>query len=77
MLSLGEIGKWLMLSGVGLLVLGGLLWLIGRGSLLGHLPGDLHFQVGNVSCFVPLATMLLLSLLATVILNIVVRLLNK
>jgi hypothetical protein len=75
--DLSDLGKSIALAGAALLVLGGLIWLTGRVPLLGHLPGDIRIQRGNVSCFFPLATMILLSVLLTMILNIVLRLLRK
>ncbi len=77
MLNLSEFGKWLLIGGLGLAALGALLWLLGHIPFLGNLPGDIRIQQGNFSCFVPLATMLLLSVLATIILNIIVRIINK
>ena len=77
MSGLSDLGKYVALAGAALLVLGGLLWLMGKVPLLGRLPGDIRIERENVTCFFPLATMLLLSVLATLILNIVVRLLRK
>jgi len=51
--------------------------LLGRLPWVGRLPGDIRIQRDGVSCFIPLATSLLLSLALTVILNVLVRLLNK
>ncbi len=65
-----EVGKWLVLMGLMLVVLGGLLWLAGRIPFLGRLPGDIRIERENFSCFVPLATSLLLSLLLTLLLNL-------
>jgi hypothetical protein len=50
---------------------------MGKAPLLGHLPGDIHFQRGNVSCFFPLTTMVILSVLLSLVLNIVIRFLRK
>ena len=77
MSDFGDLGKLVALTGAALLVLGGLIWLIGKAPLLGHLPGDIHFQRGNVSCFFPLTTMLILSVLLSLVLNIVIRFLRK
>ncbi len=76
-MNLSEIGKWLIIGGMGLAVVGGILWLLGHVPFLGNLPGDIRIQQGNFSCFVPLATMLLLSVIATIILNILLRIINK
>ena len=76
-MDIQEIGKWLVVAGLVVLVTGGLLILLGRLPFFGQLPGDFTFQGQNVSCFVPLGTMIVVSLLLTVLLNIVLRWLNK
>ena len=70
MSDLSSLGKLVVMAGAALLVLGGLIWLAGRIPALGHLPGDIRLQRGNVSCFFPLTTMIIVSVLLTVILNI-------
>jgi hypothetical protein len=70
-------GKWLVLAGVGLALLGGLIWLLGRVPFLGRLPGDINIQVGNISCFAPIVTMILLSVILTIVLNVLLRLFQK
>ena len=72
-----QTGKLLLLLGVGIIVLGGLFLLLGKVPFLGNLPGDIRIQTRNFSCFVPLASMLLISIILTVVLNIVLRLLNR
>lgn len=65
-------GKILLLMGAALLIAGGLVYLFGRLGL-GPLPGDLAFRRGNVRIFVPLGTSILLSIVLTVLLNILLR----
>ena len=77
MSDLSRLGKLVVMAGAALLVLGGLIWLAGRIPALGHLPGDIRLQRGNVSCFFPLTTMIIVSVLLTVILNILLRLWRK
>jgi len=77
MSDLSDLGKFVAMAGAALLILGGLIWLAGRIPWLGHLPGDIHFQRGNVSCFFPLTTMIIVSVLLTVVLNILLRLWRK
>jgi hypothetical protein len=73
-----SIGRWLVIIGLGLAALGGLVWILGRAGLpLGRLPGDFRFETGTLTCFVPLASMILISLVLTVLLNLIVRLLNR
>lgn len=68
-----------LLVGIGLLIalVGTALWLLERVPFLGHLPGDISIQRENFSCYLPLATMVVLSILLTVLLNIILRLINR
>ncbi len=77
MSNFSDVGKFIVLAGIVLIVLGGLVWAMGRVPFLGRLPGDIRIERGNVSCFFPLASMIILSIILTVVLNIVLRLLNK
>jgi hypothetical protein len=74
MFDMTNLGRWLVLGGLALVLAGGIVWLLGRSGLpLGRLPGDLHFETSGLSCFVPLATSLLLSVLLTIVLNLIAR----
>lgn len=67
------LGLWLLTLGLILVVLGGLVWL-GAFSWFGRLPGDLRFGNENVRVYVPLTTMILLSVVLTLLLSIINRL---
>jgi len=72
------VGRWLVIFGLGLAAIGGLVWVLGRAGLpLGRLPGDFRFETGGLTCFVPLASMIVLSVVLTLVLNLIVRLLNR
>jgi hypothetical protein len=72
------LARWTVLAGLALVFLGGLIWIVGRTGLpLGRLPGDIRIQTEQISCFVPLASMLLISLVLTVVVNLVLRWLGK
>ena len=72
------LGKWIILIGLGLALLGGLVWLAGRvGFPLGHLPGDLNIQNGNFTFYFPCASSILVSLVLTVLINLVARVLRR
>ena len=75
--ALGEwnfFGKMLIQFGLLLTFLGLILWGLGRlFPFLGKIPGDIFYQKGNFSIYFPLASCILLSLLLTIILNIVLR----
>jgi hypothetical protein len=76
-MSFGELGKWLVMAGLGLALLGVVMWLLGRIPFFGNLPGDIRIQTQNFTCFFPLASMIILSVLATIALNIIIRIANK
>jgi hypothetical protein len=43
----------------------------------GNLPGDIRFESESIKVFLPLATMILVSILATILLNIVIRIFRR
>jgi hypothetical protein len=66
------------LAAFGLLVVGvGLLAWSGGLSWLGRLPGDLRFGDEKVRVYVPITSMLLISLLASVVLSVVLWLFRR
>jgi hypothetical protein len=67
------LGRLLLFAGVILAVAGATLLLFPRLRWLGRLPGDLRLSRDGISIFVPLASCLLLSLLLTLLLNLVHR----
>jgi hypothetical protein len=83
-----QIGRLLLLIGLGLALIGGLLLLgtklLGedrvpptRVGWLGRLPGDIRVERKGFSCYFPLATSILVSLVLTLLLNLIVRLLRR
>jgi hypothetical protein len=44
---------------------------------LGNLPGDFRYESENFRLYFPLATMLLISILGTIILNIIIRIFRR
>ncbi len=79
-MDLNILGRLIFLLGIGLLLLGGLLMLFSRIpglKHLGRLPGDIRVEGGNFSCFFPIVSMIIISLLLTLALNIIIRLLSR
>ncbi len=68
-----RIGVLLIAVGVALIVAGALVLLAPKVPLLGRLPGDIHIRQGNFELHFPLATCIVLSLLASLILNFLLR----
>lgn len=66
--------KWFILLGAILLFIGAILqfapWLL---AWFGKLPGDIRVETGSLKLFVPITSMLLVSLVLTLLLNILNR----
>ncbi|WP_322487745.1 DUF2905 domain-containing protein [Chloroflexus sp.] len=68
-----ELGRWLIGAGVVLIVIGLVVLVAGRLPWLGRLPGDILIERDNLTIFIPLGTMLVVSLVLTVIANLIAR----
>jgi hypothetical protein len=68
MKSMSELGRFLMIIGAILVVLGLMLWLSPKIPWLGGLPGDIVIKRENFSFYFPLGTCILISLILTLIL---------
>jgi hypothetical protein len=71
--GLEPVGRSLLLIGLAVAAIGLVLIVAPRVPLLGKLPGDITFQRDGVTVVIPLATMLLISLVLTIVLNILGR----
>ena len=71
---MNELGRLLMVAGAGMFLIGLLIMVGGRFAWFGNLPGDIVIKRDNLTVFAPIGTMILLSVLLTVILNVVSRL---
>jgi hypothetical protein len=73
----GTIGKILLIAGAGIALLGALIWLLSGSGLFGRLPGDIRIERPGFTCMFPLASMILLSIVLTVVFNIILRIGKK
>jgi len=72
------LGKWIILVGLGLALLGGVIWLVGKTGLpLGRLPGDIRIERDGFSFYFPLATSILIGIGLTILLNVLARLFKR
>ena len=81
-MELETLGKVLLVGGAVISALGGALVLLGRlpglsGLRLFDLPGDLRVQSGHLTCMLPIVSMIILSIVATIIVNLIIRFLNR
>jgi uncharacterized membrane protein len=70
--GLEGVGKLLIGGAFVLLVLGGVLFLLGRMGV-DRLPGDLVLRRGNFTLYFPIGLMILLSVVGTIVLNVILR----
>jgi hypothetical protein len=67
-------GKWLIIAGIFLLVLGLIVnyapWLI---NWFGKLPGDIRVEDENKMLFIPVTSMIVVSIILTIIVNLFFR----
>ena len=75
--NLETLGRWIVITGISIAVVGGLVWLLGRLKLFDHLPGTIRFEVSGITCVIPLLASIILSVVLTVVLNIVLRGINR
>jgi hypothetical protein len=77
-MGFGGLGRLLVFSGLILVAVGGVLWVIEKGAppglgWIGRLPGDIFIQRKNFTFYFPLATGLILSVILSVILWLITR----
>ncbi len=73
-----EFGRLLIIIGL-VIAFAGLLILLAVRYFpwLGNLPGDIRYETENVKIYFPLVTMILISILASVLLNIIIRIFRR
>ncbi|MDZ4170432.1 MAG: DUF2905 family protein [Coriobacteriia bacterium] len=69
---MSQMGLLMVLAGLALAGLGALFY-FGARLGLGRLPGNLQLNGENWSCFVPITASIILSLLLTLVLNLIIR----
>lgn len=69
----GSLGKTLMVLGGVIFLVGLIVWAGGKLLPLGRLPGDIHWQRDSFSFHFPVVTSLVISIILTIVLNILFR----
>jgi hypothetical protein len=72
-MAIESLGRMLIYIGVILVLIGGFFILVARVPWFGRLPGDLDTSWGGARVYVPFTTMVLVSIVLTILLNIVWR----
>ncbi|OQY90621.1 MAG: hypothetical protein B6D38_02515 [Anaerolineae bacterium UTCFX1] len=73
-----SIARYLMLGGIVLFLIGGGVYLAAKFGLpLGRLPGDIRIEGENGSFYFPVTTSILVSVVLTVVVNVIGKFLGK
>ncbi len=64
-MEMQNIGKFLMMGGVLLIVIGGVFFLLGR--FIGRIPGDIVVQKGNFTFYFPVVTCIIISIVLSLL----------
>ena len=70
---MGDAGKVLLVVGLALAVVGAV-FVVGSRFGLGHAPGDISVTGGSVSFFFPVVTCIVVSIVLTIVINVILRL---
>jgi hypothetical protein len=73
-----NLARYLVISGILLILIGGGVFLAAKlGIPLGRLPGDIRIERGSGMFYFPVVTSCLLSIVLTIVLNIIIRFFNR
>lgn len=65
---MAHIGRLLIILGIILVILGLIIYFAGnRFSWIGHLPGDIRIERDNIRVYIPITTMILISIVISLI----------
>jgi len=71
-MAFGDVGKLLLIAGAVIAVLGGVILLLSRAGVT-QVPGSISISNGNFSFFFPVAFCIVVSVVLTVVINLIVR----
>ena len=73
-----NIARTLMIGGIALFLIGGGIYLAAKfGIPLGRLPGDIRIEGENGGFYFPVTSSILVSVILTILLNVIARLIKK
>ena len=73
-MAIQSLGRLLILFGAVLLIVGVIVLVAGKVPFLGRLPGDLVLRKNGLTVFFPIVTIVIISLVLTLLLNLFFRL---
>jgi hypothetical protein len=77
-MKMENIARFLVIGGIVLILIGGGVYLAAKfGIPFGRLPGDIRIEGKNGSFYFPVVSCIVISILLTIILNVIIRFFNK
>ena len=75
---MSDIGRILLILGAVILITGAVLLVGGRlFPWLGNLPGDIRYESEDFKLYIPITTMIVISVVGTIVLNILIRIFRR
>jgi len=71
--AIESLGRLLIYIGVIIVLIGGFFVLVAKVPWFGRLPGDIVYHREGLTIYIPIATMILVSIVLTIILNVIFR----
>jgi uncharacterized membrane-anchored protein YitT (DUF2179 family) len=68
--AMNEVGKFLFIIGVAIVIVGLILWTGLAPKWLGRLPGDIRIERGNSAFYFPIVTCIIISIVLSLIMSI-------
>ena len=75
--NLETIGRWILIVGLSITLIGAGIWIIARLTGWEKFPGTIKWESGNLTCIIPLLGSIILSIVLTLVLNLLVRWFNR
>ena len=71
------LGRWLIIIGVVIAILGGIVWLLSKIPGVNNFPGTIRIEGAGFTCLIPILASIVISVVLTVLLNLLIRFFNK
>lgn len=75
-MNISDLGRSIFLVGLIIMAIGLLFWIGSRLFSIRDFPGTIRFEIGELTCVIPIFASILASIILTVVLNLIFRILK-